>query len=81
MKDICHTVFQKWVAQLVEPARAAFAASVDAGSSGSASLVVSRLLEGITDLCVFFGREVTEDFVLPMLFTFLNQDWQVKTVL
>lgn len=81
IRDVCHTVFQRWVAQLVDPSRSkASSTATRSGGSGSSSLIVSRLLEGITDLCVFFGRDVTEDFVLPMLFTFLNQDWEVKTV-
>ncbi|KAL9641455.1 hypothetical protein ABK040_013380 [Willaertia magna] len=44
------------------------------------STVVKRaLLKNITQLCIFYGRRKTNDFVLPMIITFLNsRQWRLR---
>ena len=44
------------------------------------SLVKRTLLCGVTRLCTFFGQDRTNDFLLPLLITFLNEhgDWQLR---
>ena len=48
----------------------------------ASSLVKRALLKGVLRLCHVFGREGTNDFVLPLLVTVLNDtDWQLVGVL
>ena len=45
------------------------------------NIVKQTLLEnGITQLCVFFGRQKANDVLLSHMITFLNdkQDWQLR---
>ena len=60
--------FEKVVARMV------------AQSNENSSLVKMTLLKDVTRLCVFFGRVRTNNFLLPMLITFLNErdDWQLR---
>ena len=46
--------------------------------SGSAA-VKRALLSDIAQLCIFFGRRRTNDFVLPLVITFLNsREWELR---
>lgn len=41
---------------------------------------ISHLTQDITRLCMFFGRQKTNDFLLPLIITFLNDrhDWELR---
>ena len=60
--------FEKVVARMV------------AQSNENSSLVKMTLLKDVTRLCVFFGNARSNNFLLPMLITFLNErdDWQLR---
>jgi phosphoinositide-3-kinase regulatory subunit 4 len=48
-------------------------------SMDDCSVVKRALLTNIVQLCMFFGRRKTNDFVLPMIITFLNsRDWRLR---
>jgi phosphoinositide-3-kinase, regulatory subunit 4 len=43
------------------------------------SAIKKALLSDVTQLCMFFGRRRTNDFVLPLVITFLNsKDWDLR---
>ena len=60
--------FEKVVARMV------------AQSNDNSTLVKMTLLKDVTRLCVFFGNVRSNNFLLPMLITFLNErdDWQLR---
>lgn len=59
-----------------------FAQPLVAQQTPHSSLIKRSLLSTIIKLCVFFGRKETENFLLPLLFTFLNDtDWQLRAAL
>jgi phosphoinositide-3-kinase regulatory subunit 4 len=42
-------------------------------------LVLTSRLQDLARLCQFFGRQKTNEFLLPLASTFLNQpDWQLR---
>jgi phosphoinositide-3-kinase regulatory subunit 4 len=43
------------------------------------SFVKTSFLKNILKLCVFFGKKKSNDFVLPMIITFLNsKEWLLR---
>ncbi|KAG2382637.1 hypothetical protein C9374_005217 [Naegleria lovaniensis] len=48
-------------------------------SMDQCTVVKRSLLKNITPLCIFYGRRKTNDFVLPMVITFLNsRQWRLR---
>jgi len=87
-----HGVVSKWIHDLVGDSDNAMGASFSGGGSGGSSgtsaqnraaarsnLVKRALLRDITRLCIFFGAAGTEQQMLPLLITMINdRDWELR---
>lgn len=71
---------ESYDAELSEIQEAFYEIVVEMLTKDQSTAVRRTLLSDITRLCIFFGRQRTNDFLLPLIITFLNDrhDWELR---
>src|SRR5689334_10026090 len=71
---------ESYDAELAEIQEAFYEIVVEMLTKDQSTAVRRTLLSDITRLCIFFGRQRTNDFLLPLIITFLNDrhDWELR---